>query len=913
MKNLALTKIAVLALASFGAVAAFAPGASAQTPPPVPSAGDCAQPAQGLPFTATAGTKLLSSGAGLFTHDGSNATIILHIPVSGAVDPAAAARALDAGDAVSSAPSADGNGIDVTWTLADPTSPLRRLAVSVPGLNSTIRALNLRGLLACVTRNDSHDVVDISLPNHLGTLHLRLSDDATQLIASTGDTDRLAISGSVALPSLAAQIDVKGRLDAGDTKRLTPLGSLAVVADGLALQSARIDRVIDVGGLRVSLQQFALRLSRGAPAVASVAFTPVLSSSLPFSIGTLTADVDGAGDRLAIRCTSPLTISFTSKDVAVGSGPFKDLHLAIDTTSPSQLTCDGTRYNGFETVFGLRWDNVLNTPLTFQLVASTTGVRVTPLNGASFPDLDVGSDALGLRFHLTAPQLSVDTTGSDDALRLDGRLAVEFAAASVTTTPLALSAALRTSNGSLSAALSCTDDVQKNSRIGPGGPFGLSLRLNCINREIAGVASDGGELDLPAKAGGIHVKIPAFTFAFADRSLSPADLKLSITSAGSGSALDFPGGRIDSLALSYDPGTGLRVVGTASVNLPTGQDAMQRLTIHDVAVGRRGSGLGIVGVGHIESPDFTFAGMAKLQTLTDNGACKDAKSPVDTEFTAATERVDVKLCASVALLPSFLTPKQTQSHVGDLGSGGGIIPPGDATVSLKFRGLVIGHDGIPVNDTPPVTECPADTKPSGLTPQELQLLKDEQQEYLDCRVEAQLDSTFALGPLELRQVNVNLIRALSDKQTTPSRPQFRVLALVKFGKYLSTDGGTSGVINAQFNNRRMVVAGHFADVVNVRFGVVSAGIRGFSMDFSDQQRSFVAEGGQISSAGSAGVSTTTLYFSEIAFVEVRGKNGEFKIAKLRAPVDVKRTGLGLLFRLVSDLGSMSFLHIFKLP
>lgn len=435
--------------------------------------------------------------------------------------------------------------------------------------------------------------------------------------------------------------------------------------------------------------------------------------------------------------------------------------------------------------------------------------------------------------------------------------------------------------------------------------------MNCANGDVVGVASDGAELDLPAKAGGTHIKVPKFAFGFADRSLSVA---AEITSKGSGSVLDFGSGHIDALNLSYDAENGLRMVATVSVSLPTGQDAKQTLTVHDVVLAKKETRLAFRGVGRIDVPDpFSFAGM-QISKRTESDACKLADSPVVAKFNDAKEHLDLMLCAT-ARFPSFLTPKQTQSHVGDLSKpGSAIIPPGDAGVFVNFNGLVIGPDGGLVDDgSPDVKTCPTKQTPRFASDSpEGRLLHDEERESLDCRVEAEIDETIALGALELQEIKVNLVRRLSDQTTVPGRPQFRIVALVKFGKYLSVDGGAFGVINAQFNDHRMVVAGHFSDVVSVRFGAVNAGIRGFSMDFSEQQRSFIAEGGQVSTGG-GGVSTTTLYFSEIAFVETRTKNGDFKIAKLRAPVDVKRTGLGLLFRLVTDLGSTSFLHLFKLP
>jgi hypothetical protein len=274
----------------------------------------------------------------------------------------------------------------------------------------------------------------------------------------------------------------------------------------------------------------------------------------------------------------------------------------------------------------------------------------------------------------------------------------------------------------------------------------------------------------------------------------------------------------------------------------------------------------------------------------------------------------VKLCAT-ATLPTFIKPQATRSHVGNLGTGAGIVAAGDASAQVVFDGLEIGHDGAPTDTSESVKECPASGSPGiVLKPDEAALLSEERQggEDLDCRVSAFIDPSITIGALELRHVEVNLVKSLSDPQRTkPTFPQFRILALVNFGKYLSTDGGTPGVVNAQFNDNRMVVSGRFANVVSAHFGAISAGIRGFSMDFNEQQRSFIAEGGQVSAGN--GVSTTTLYFSEVAFVEVFDKKRDaWRLAKLRAPIDVTRTGLGLLFRLVTDLGSSSFLHLFRL-
>ena len=910
------TPRALLTALMFIGLASEAPAAFGQVATPPPAAADCPGAASGLPLTVFSGAKLLPSGAALFMHDDSAKTVVVHIPGNTAADLTSVATAVNAGDSVRSAVSADGTGVDVTWTIADPTSPLAQIALKAAGAPATLRALNVRGLAACVRRQAAGDVVDLKLPGNLGTLHLALSADASQLIASTDASDRLAMKGTIALPSLVAQIDVSGRFDPNDANRLTALGKFKITSDGLALESGTdVKDVIDAAGLPIHLQAFQLALSRLNAGTASITFTPALSSSLPFTIGALTANVDGNG-RLSLGCSSAAPIAFTSSSLAIGSGSFKALTLAVDPTATSQLTCDGTRYSGFETVIALSWDNVLTgQPLKFRLAGSAAGVSITPLTGATFPDIKVGLDPLGLQFRVDAPQLSVDPAGLRNELQIKGQVSVAFASAGIATNPLPLAVALRSTGGTLSGVATCASSDVKKSHADPQGPFLLPLSLNCANGEIAGIASEGGPVVLPLKAGGIHATIPSFSFSFADRSLTPADLSVPFTATAGGSVLDFPGGHVDELKLGYTTAAGFQFVATASVTLPTGQNVAEVLKIHDIAIGKRNAGLGLIGIGHIEAPPkFSIAGM-QLETLTDTDVCKAAKSPVDVLFDDKTERVNVKLCGRASLLPAFLSPKQTQSHVGDLASGSGVIPPGDAKASLSFRGLVLGPDGSPVADpsSPDSFVCDGDTQPSNtLSPTELHLLKAEQREVLDCRVSAQIEDNIALGPLELRQINVNLIRKLTDG-TVPTRPQFRILALVKFGKYLSTDGATSGVINAQFNNQRMVVAGRFDDVVSVRFGVVSAGIRGFTMDFSDQRRSFVAEGGQVSTGGPAGVSTTTLYFSEIAFVEVKDKSGNFKVSKLSAPVDVKRTGLGLLFRLVTDLGSTSFLHLFKLP
>lgn len=903
----------VLVALMFAALVSRGETVGAQTAAQLPPDGCPVAPAADLPFAATAGARQLSSGGVLVTHGDADRTIVLHLPLHGAAIPPVPATALDDGDRVTSAPSADGTGIDLTWTLADAAAPLRRLALAIPGAPTTIRALDLRGLPACVRRQQAGDVVDLPLPAHLGTLHLTLNADGTSLAASTDGTDRLVASGSIALPALTAQVHLQGRFDPADPKHLIPLGDLAVVDDGLALQpAASIGQVLDAGGLPIVLQQFQLRLSRAA-STASAAFTPVVSSSLPFSISTLSSRVDVVADRLVLACDGPAPLSFAAADATVGSGPFAGLRLAVDSTSPARLTCDGTRYTGFETVIALGWDNVIaGGPLKFQLAATPAGTSLTPLSGAVLPNLDVGSNPLGLRLHLTGGQLQIGPAASGGQLRLAGQVALELASAGIATAPTTLAVALRSSAGQLAAKLDCEPRDQAASHAGPQGPFALPVALQCANHEVVGLASAGGTVTLPAQLGGVGVKLPPFSFSLADRRLAPADLPIGITSAGSGSVFEFPGGHFDGLRLAYSDEAGLRAVGSVSVTLPTGQATAQALTFRDVAIGRRGSGLGVLAIGHVEAPNVAFAGM-RLDALSDDGACKGATSPIDAQFDQSSQRVSLKLCAQAAFLPSFLAPMQTQSHVGDLGSGGGVVPPGPARASLRFHGLVIGHDGAPVDDgSPGVTTCPGDTT-GELGQPERGLIQDEQREYLDCRVEAQLEPNFALGPLDLRQIRINLVRRLSDQTTVPSRPQFRILALVKFGKYLSTDGGTAGVINAQFNDQRMVVVGRFADVVSVRFGAASAGIRGFSMDFSQQQRSFVAEGGQLSAGNAGGVSSTTLYFSEIAFVEVRDKQGNFKIARLHAPIDVKRTGLGLLFRLVTDLGSTSFLHLFKLP
>lgn len=883
--------------------------------PPLATA-DCAVAGSDLPFTVSSGGRLLPSGAALFTRDDSTKSVVVHIPGNTAGNLAGLATVVNSGDSVSTVLSADGQGVDVTWTIADPASPLAQLALKAAGAPATLRALNLRGLAACVRRQTAGDVVDLELPANLGTLHLALSADASQLVASTDASDRLAMKGTVALPSLLAQIDVNGRFDPNDSNHVTALGKLKMTSDGFALDSGPdVNDVVNAAGLPIHVQGFQLALSRANPGTASITFTPALSSSLPFTVGALRANVDGRGG-LSLGCTTPTPITFTSSSAVIGSGPFKDLTLAVDPTAASQLTCDGTRFSGFDTVLALSWNNVLTgQPVKFRLAGSGPGVSITPLSGATFPDIVVGADALGLQIRVGAPQLGVDPAGLRNELQIKGQVSVAFASAGIATNPLQLAIALRSTGGALSAVATCAAGDDKKSHAGPQGPFVLPLSLKCANGEITGVASEGGQVTLPLKAGGIRATVPTFSFLFADRTLTPAELSVPFTAAGSNSVLDFPGGHVDELKLGYTTVAGFHFVATASVTLPTGQNAVEALKIHDIAIGKRGAGLGLVGIGHIEAPaKFSIAGM-QLETLTDTDVCKDAKSPVDTLFDDKTERVAVKLCGRASLLPSFLSPKQTQSHVGDLASGNGVIPPGEAKASVTFKGLVLGPDGSPVVDpaSPDLFVCDGGNQPSNtLSPTELRLLKAEQREVLDCRVSAQIEDNIALGPLELRQINVNLIRKLTDG-TVPTRPQFRILALVKFGKYLSTDGGTSGVINAQFNNQRMVVAGRFDDVVNVRFGVVSAGIRGFTMDFSDQRRSFIAEGGQVSSGGSAGVSTTTLYFSEIAFVEVKDKSGNFKVSKLSAPVDVKRTALGLLFRLVTDLGSTSFLHLFKLP